>query len=109
MTSQAILAGISLAGVGLAGRIISQAMPALSKIKMPTMPTMYVKGGFDDEMSQREAGRILGVSPSGDAKRIQAAHRRLMLSGIHPDKGGSAYLTTKINEAKDLLMKRKGK
>lgn len=109
MTSQAILAGIGLAGVGLAGRLITQALPALSKIKMPNMPTMYVKGGFEPEMTRREAGRILGVSPSGDAKRIQAAHRRLMLSGIHPDKGGSAHLTAKINEAKDLLMKSKGK
>jgi hypothetical protein len=67
--------------------------------------TYYERGGFKTEMTRIEAGRILGVSPSSDLKRIQLAHRKLMLSGIHPDKGGSAYLTTKINEAKDLLTK----
>lgn len=30
-----------------------------------------------------------------------------VLSGIHPDKGGSALLTTKVNEAKDILLKNK--
>jgi DnaJ-class molecular chaperone len=55
----------------------------------------------------RQAGKILGVSPSTTKERIAGAHRKMMLSGIHPDKGGSAYLTTKINEAKDLLLKNK--
>jgi len=71
------------------------------------LPTVFYKGGFKGEMSRQEAGQVLGVSPATSEKRINAAHRRLMLSGIHPDKGGSAYLTTKINEAKDLLMKNK--
>ena len=64
----------------------------------------YYKGGFDAAMDKREASKILGVSVRADKKRIADAHRRLMLSGIHPDKGGSALLTTKINEAKDVLL-----
>eukprot|EP00041_Stephanoeca_diplocostata_P038187 m.1485077 g.1485077 ORF g.1485077 m.1485077 type:complete len:91 (-) comp25180_c0_seq4:6430-6702(-) len=68
---------------------------------------VYDKGGFKDEMNKQEAARILGVGLSSPVSRIKDAHRRLMLSGIHPDKGGSAYMTTKINEAKDLLVKSK--
>ena len=57
-------------------------------------------------MSRREAALILGVRESSSAERIKEAHRRILLLN-HPDRGGSAYMAAKINEAKDLLLKGK--
>jgi hypothetical protein len=54
-------------------------------------------------MSSREARQVLGVSESATEDEIVATHRRLM-QRMHPDRGGSDYLASKINQAKDRLL-----
>ena len=66
----------------------------------------YYEGGFEEKMSKREAALILGVRESATVERIKDAHRRILLLN-HPDRGGSALIAAKINEAKDLLLKGK--
>ena len=69
---------------------------------------------FDDQDQQRtstsntqmdcaEALRILGLEDPVENSEIKTAYHRLVGS-LHPDRGGSAYLTSKINEARDFLL-----
>jgi DnaJ domain len=57
------------------------------------------------DMTVDEAYAVLGLAPGADAEAIKEAHRRLMVK-LHPDHGGSDYLATKINRARDLLLHR---
>jgi hypothetical protein len=61
------------------------------------------RGGSD--MSVAEAYEILGLQPGADEAAITAAYHRLMMQ-LHPDHGGTDYLATKINRARDILLKR---
>ncbi len=54
-------------------------------------------------MAGDEARRLLEVPADADAETIRAAHRRL-ISRVHPDTGGSAELSRKVNEARDTLI-----
>jgi hypothetical protein len=54
-------------------------------------------------MSPSEALEILGLGAGATERDINDAHRRLVQM-IHPDRGGSHYLTVKINQAKDVLL-----
>lgn len=56
-------------------------------------------------MGREEALEILGLEDGADEDAIRDAHRRLMQQ-VHPDKGGSDYLAAKINQARDVLLKR---
>ncbi len=57
-------------------------------------------------IDEAEARAVLGVGADADADAIRAAHRRLA-AAVHPDKGGSADLTRRINAARDALLKRR--
>lgn len=58
--------------------------------------------GFQ-EMTRDEAYQILGLAPGASPEEIQKAWRRLVRA-VHPDGGGSAFLTAKINAARDVLL-----
>ena len=55
-------------------------------------------------MSKEEAYQILGLNPGSDREEIKDAYHRLMVK-FHPDRGGTDFLASKINQAKDLLLK----
>ena len=66
----------------------------------------HYEGPFEAAMTRREAALILGVRESATAQRIKDAHRRILRIN-NPDMGGSAFLSAKVNEAKELLIKGK--
>jgi hypothetical protein len=54
-------------------------------------------------MSTQEAFDVLGLEPTPSPREIRAAHRRLAQL-VDPEQGGSHYLLTKIDEARDVLL-----
>ncbi|KAF5391687.1 hypothetical protein D9757_002394 [Collybiopsis confluens] len=69
----------------------------------------WAKGGFNTKMDRKEAVAILGLKDGPQLRtKLKDAHRQIMLAN-HPDRGGSPYLASKINEAKDLLDKQENR
>lgn len=58
-------------------------------------------------MTLAEAYAVLGLEPGASREAVLQAHRGLMKK-YHPDQGGTTYLATKINEAKDILLRHVG-
>jgi DnaJ homolog subfamily C member 19 len=55
-------------------------------------------------MPPSEAAKLLGVESDADAESIIAAHKSL-IAKVHPDAGGNAELASRVNQARDILLK----
>ncbi|KAK2647721.1 hypothetical protein Ddye_015210 [Dipteronia dyeriana] len=100
-----LIAGLAVAAAAYAGKYGIQAWQAF-KARPPTARLRkFYEGGFQPVMTRREAALILGVRESTPADKVKEAHRRVMVAN-HPDAGGSDYLAIKINEAKDMMLRR---
>ncbi|KAK1392647.1 Mitochondrial import inner membrane translocase subunit TIM14-1 [Heracleum sosnowskyi] len=92
--------GCAVAAAAYAGRYSILAWNAF-KARPPRLRRFY-EGGFQSTMTRREAALILGVRERSPTDKIKEAHRRVMVAN-HPDAGGSHYLASKINQAKDMM------
>ncbi|KAG8863152.1 mitochondrial import inner membrane translocase subunit TIM14 [Tulasnella sp. 330] len=97
-----IIVGVGAIAAALAGRhILKNGL----RIGASAAQEQWAKGGFRAKMDRREAIAVLGLKDGPTMKtQIKDAHRQIMIAN-HPDRGGSPYLASKINEAKDLLEK----
>ncbi|KAK4650647.1 mitochondrial import inner membrane translocase subunit TIM14 [Podospora pseudocomata] len=102
MSAVAIGAGVAVAAfLGRAGLVAWRR----SRGGVGALGKAFYKGGFEPRMNKREAALILSLQESSITKdKVRKAHRTLMLLN-HPDRGGSPYLATKVNEAKEFLEK----
>lgn len=96
-----------MTGIGAFGIVYFAA--GFVKSKQPGLNgKAFIKGGFGHKMSAKEALQILNLKETTLSKsKLKEQHRKLMMAN-HPDKGGSSFLATKVNEAKDFLEKRGG-
>merc|ERR1711907_418044 len=60
-------------------------------------------GGFNGTLTRREAFQILGLREGSNRNKVREAHKKLMIAN-HPDSGGSPFIATKVNEAKDFIL-----
>ncbi|KAL8135978.1 hypothetical protein AgCh_010555 [Apium graveolens] len=100
-----LIVGLAVAATAYAGKYSIQAWSAFKARPATARMRKFYEGGFQPTMTRREAALILGVRESTPVEKIKEAHRRVMVAN-HPDAGGSHYLASKINEAKDMMLRK---
>ncbi|WP_293882492.1 J domain-containing protein [Sphingomonas sp.] len=61
---------------------------------------LTVPGG----MNRSEAAKLLGLTSDASSDAVLEAHRRL-ITKVHPDTGGSVELASRINQARDVMLR----
>lgn len=100
-----LVAGLSVAVGAITIRYGIEAynrMASMPVSKTGTVRKNY-KGPFEDAMTRREAALILGCRESSNPDTVRGRHRKLLIKN-HPDRGGSTFISIKVNEAKAVLL-----
>lgn len=104
MATATLAVGLGIAGAAFLGRA---GLVAVRRWRNPdafnALGKAFYKGGFESKMTNKEASLILEINERNMTRdKLRKRHREVMLLN-HPDRGGSPYLASKINEAKELL------
>ena len=103
------MATMAALGLGFAATALTARQLILSVERWMLRPErlkQFYKGGFEEQMTRREAAQILGIRETAVKQKVLEAHRKVMMAN-HPDAGGSPFVSTKINEAKEVLLGKK--
>lgn len=109
----AALAGLSLAGLLLLtgrGAVASTGLVLLGPLAWRYWQENRAKTAtaapFAGKMGRKEALAVLGLNEGASESDIRAAWVRLMRV-VHPDGGGTDWLASRVNQAKDVLLRRR--
>ena len=91
-----------LGGLMVYGRPVLQAF-GLWKMVQSNLRQEQAKQPQTTDMSVELALQILELEANPSKEDVLTAHKRMMAKN-HPDKGGSTYLASQINQAKDVLL-----
>jgi hypothetical protein len=94
--------GMALGGLMMFGPLLWQKWQALQGKKIGGASSTG-RARQNGRMSREEAYDVLGLNPGASEADIRDAHRRLM-RGAHPDAGGSDWLASRVNQARDVLL-----
>lgn len=89
------------AGIGVASIVMNLFS---STDKVAGLPPAKNLKGFSPTLTKKEAELILNL-PTNYTKQDVQKHHKILMALHHPDKGGSSYVATKINESMDILTK----
>jgi hypothetical protein len=100
----AMMSGFDAESVSLLESYLDRRFPAWRQHAQGNAAGGQSRTAANGKMTDEEAYQILGLQPGATREEITRAHRALMKK-LHPDQGGSTYLATRVNEAKDTLLR----
>jgi DnaJ-domain-containing protein 1 len=100
----AMIAGFDGESVALLESYLDRRFPAWREDAQGNAAGGQRRTAASGKMTDEEAYQILGLQPGAGRDEIGRAHRALMKK-LHPDQGGSTYLASRVNEAKDTLLR----
>ena len=99
-----MISGFDAESVSLLESYLDRRFPAWRQDAQGDAARRESRAPSGGKMSDEEAYQILGLHPGAGREEIGRAHRALMKK-LHPDQGGSTYLASRVNEAKDTLLR----